>query len=729
MFNVYLVVDLIVVIALIVLALAVLLKNASLKLNRIFAYFVTCVSIWIIAIYVSNDTHNPPKIAIVANYLVFAFSYGAAVYLLRFSLVLANDKKDNQLLRYLTLPFILIGVMALTPLVTADVSVQGSVYAVRFGPGAPLYFTTVALIIVATMVTLVRNIHRATGLTKKRLKVLANTLWLTLPLLLLAEFILPTATGWFGLSNIGILSMLILVFGLFYGVVRHKLFDLRLIIVRSLVYAITLGVISAAYGLLSSLLSNLVIQRTHNTTVADSLNAVLIITVALTYNPLKSVFNKVTNRFFYRDAYDSQVFIGQLNKVIVENIELDKLLTNVSQVIADNLKANYCLLSVKETQFRKERVIGKIQRSLDSKDLDQIHAHIAHLRDRVIVADLLPSSQAGLQNLLNKNDIAIIARITQTGQARTKSLGLIILGNKKSGNSYGNQDTTILDIISHELLIAIQNALRFEEIQNFNLTLQDKVNDATKKLRHANERLKALDETKDDFISMASHQLRTPLTSVKGYISMVLEGDAGKVSKTQREMLGQAFFSSQRMVYLIADLLNVSRLRTGKFVIEPSRVNLATMVQQELEQLKETAASRNLGLTYDQPKDFPDMMLDETKTRQVIMNFVDNAIYYTPSGGHIHVRLLNNPSTVELRVEDDGIGVAKTEQPHLFTKFYRAGNARKARPDGTGLGLFMAKKVIIAEGGSLIFESELGKGSTFGFVFSKNKSASAKTEA
>src|SRR4029079_19217945 len=110
-----------------------------------------------------------------------------------------------------------------------------------------------------------------------------------------------------------------------------------------------------------------------------------------------------------------------------------------------------------------------------------------------------------------------------------------------------------------------------------------------------------------------------------------------------------------------------------------------------------------------------------TKTRQVIMNFVDNAIYYTPADGTITIELLDKESTIELRVVDNGIGVPKSEQHHLFTKFYRAGNARKARPDGTGLGLFMAKKVIVAQGGALIFKSEEGKGSTFGFSFEKAK--------
>jgi signal transduction histidine kinase len=105
------------------------------------------------------------------------------------------------------------------------------------------------------------------------------------------------------------------------------------------------------------------------------------------------------------------------------------------------------------------------------------------------------------------------------------------------------------------------------------------------------------------------------------------------------------------------------------------------------------------------------------------MNFVDNAIYYTSAGGNIRVELVDKPAAVGLRVIDDGIGVPRSEQHHLFTKFYRAGNARKARPDGTGLGLFMAKKVVLGHGGSIIFDSQEGKGSSFGFVLSKSKLA------
>lgn len=202
---------------------------------------------------------------------------------------------------------------------------------------------------------------------------------------------------------------------------------------------------------------------------------------------------------------------------------------------------------------------------------------------------------------------------------------------------------------------------------------------------------------------------------------MVLEGDGGKLKEQQAKLLTQAFVSSQRMVYLISDLLNVSRLKTGKFLIEPVPTNLADIIEEEVTQLQETAKGRNLELKYHKPENFPALMLDETKLRQVIMNFIDNAVYYTPNGGHIEVHLTQTPQSIEFTVVDDGIGVPKREQHHLFSKFYRAHNAKRARPDGTGLGLFMAKKVIVAQGGATIFRSQEGKGSTFGFTFPKAK--------
>ncbi len=345
---------------------------------------------------------------------------------------------------------------------------------------------------------------------------------------------------------------------------------------------------------------------------------------------------------------------------------------------------------------------------LDSEDRSvSISVGSVSHHDFVEYLSLTPKETEELKSTLTLSSVHVLKLA-----ARQELVGLMVVGLTNPTQQLTTSDQQLLERLSEAVGVAVDNKLLFEENQR-----------VVKQLQKTNEKLKALDETKDEFISMASHQLRTPLTSVKGYLSMVLEGDAGKVGAAQRKLLDQAFVSSQRMVYLIADLLNVSRLRTGKFVIESTPTNLAQVVEGEISQLTETASARNLKLVYKKPKKFPSLMLDETKIRQVIMNFVDNAIYYTPSGGRITVDIKDDAHSVEFTVTDNGIGIPREEQHHLFTKFFRAGNARKARPDGTGLGLFMAKKVIAAQGGSIIFKSQEGKGSTFGFTFAKDKLA------
>ena len=294
--------------------------------------------------------------------------------------------------------------------------------------------------------------------------------------------------------------------------------------------------------------------------------------------------------------------------------------------------------------------------------------------------------------------------------ARQKLVGIMLVGISEHIDNIKVEELEHLGRIAEATGLALDNKLLDEENTS-----------VLRKLKVSNIKLKALDEAKDEFISMASHQLRTPLTSIKGYLSMLAEGDAGELNETQRKFIDQAFISSQRMVYLIADLLNVSRLKTGKFVIEATPTYLPDVVESEIAQLVETVKSRGLTMHFDKPKEFPTLNLDETKIRQVIMNFTDNAIYYTKTGGTIEVSLKLQGNAAIFTVTDDGIGVPKAEQQHLFTKFYRAGNARKARPDGTGLGLFMAKKVVVAQGGALIFKSTEGKGSTFGFRFNVPK--------
>ncbi len=582
-----------------------------------------------------------------------------------------------------------------------------------------LYAAFFSVFFMLVYVTFYLKVRRLRGLSRTQLAyTFYGAFWASIPALV-TNLSLPLM-GQRSLVWIGPFFTLLFAVSVTTAIIRHKLFDIRLYTVRAVTYVLTVGSAALLYVVLVVLVSTHLLHTSLNGRTLFLLASITLIVAAL-FQPLGRIFRKLTNRIFYQDVYDPQNFIDRLNKVLVENIELEKLLKQASTVIAEHLKAEFCLFGIKETEFRPRQIIGTASKNFSAQDVASVRHITPHASNIILVTDALPPDQGALRRLLTKNGIAVLGRLVSEADLHHEGLGYLVLGPKRSGNPYNNQDIKIIDIITKELFIAVQNALHFEQIEKFNETLQEKIDEATKKLRRTNDKLKLLDETKDDFISMASHQLRTPLTSVKGYVSMVLDGDAGKLNAMQRRLLNQSFVSAQRMVYLISDLLNVSRLRTGKFLIEPIPTNLADVIRGEINQLQETAESRNLKLMFKKPEHFPNLMFDETKIRQVIMNFVDNAIYYTPSGGTITVNLVERPQTIEFTVTDNGIGVPKQEQHHLFTKFYRAENAKRARPDGTGLGLFMAKKVVIAQGGAIIFKSQPGKGSTFGFSFPKSQ--------
>lgn len=613
----------------------------------------------------------------------------------------------------------LVAAVALSPLLFADFQEGAPVP----GPGMALFLIHALIFVVGGVLYLIIRVRKSHGVEKIQLQYFLIGTILLLTLLPISNFVAPVAFKTSRFVTISPLYLIVFAALFAYTIIAKRMFDIRAVVIRALAYLLSLGSLGLIYGASIFMLFWLLELNNLSSNVERTVFIVfMLVTAALSPSVLR-FFNRVTNKIFYRDYYETQVLLDDLNNTLVNNVTLEALLTRCALILQETIKTSYATFYIRETSYFPARVIGAHRGEPEIDGIDEIEKLAPKIRKKV---HLVENSATGeyerdVNRVMRKNEFEVMARLVSTLEYEVRGIGYLFLGPKKSGTMYSKQDLKALEIISNELVIAIENVLRFEEIQQFNVTLQKKIDDATKELQTTNQKLLALDEAKDEFISMASHQLRTPLTSIKGYLSMVLEGDAGPISPTQKEMLGQAFFSSQRMVYLISDLLNVSRLKTGKFIIEPTQVYLPDLIESEISQLQEGAKNKNLTLSFDKPASFPTLYLDEMKIRQVVMNFTDNAIYYTPQHGRIDISLKETPKTVEFRVRDSGIGVPKAERHKLFTKFYRAENARKSRPDGTGLGLFMAKKVIVAQGGSVIFDSKEGKGSTFGFSFPKSK--------
>jgi signal transduction histidine kinase len=546
-------------------------------------------------------------------------------------------------------------------------------------------------------------------------KSLNLTLLVTVILGVLNNVILPIL-GLVELSAfLGPIVIIVFSFGMALSVIKYSLLNVKPQFIKLISITVSVFIITLAYIVTQALIDSLLNGDISEANITKIINVVIFILFLIGYPTFKNNIDKTVNKTLFLSINDPQSAINRINSIIVNSYNIDSLSNGVLKALKEELNTNYACLYLDPESPIDNHIINDSVELFANKGWRAKLDSIVEYKENPINVNK-DDIDGDIFKLLNENNIDLVFKLN----TQDTFVGLLIIGRRLNDIDYSSKDIELIEILADELAISIQNHLRYVEISQFNITLQQKIDDATKELQATNEKLRSLDEAKDEFISMASHQLRTPLTSIKGYISMMLDGDVGQMTKQQKDFLNQAFMSSQRMVFLIADLLNVSRLKTGKFVIERNDVFLPKLVEAEIEQLVATAKDRDLNLVYKKPSSFPVLKLDETKTMQVIMNFIDNAIYYSKKGGDITLELKTDKNYATFTVTDTGIGVPKKEQHHLFSKFYRAENAKKARPDGTGLGLFMAKKVIMAQGGTLIFKSTEGKGSTFGFSFPIN---------
>ncbi|RYX79128.1 hypothetical protein EON76_00130 [bacterium] len=559
------------------------------------------------------------------------------------------------------------------------------------------------------------------GIRKRQIQYIFAGMFLAVAFSTITNLLLPLV-GYGEFIWLGPVWTLLAVIAITIAIIKHQLFDIKLAAVRSAAYLFSLVSLGLIYYMMAYIVSIILFQGQTTSSVSVSpINILLALILAFAFQPIKQFFDKLTDSIFYKDRYQTDDFFAEFSELLASTTDLRGLLERASLQIANTFKAEQAFFLLYYTNGKRHHMsAGTAKHSRMPMDdallLDQT---VAMNGDEIIVTQLLPE-QSQLRRMLVSHKITLVMPLVHAGYG----IGYVFLGEQRSG-SYTKRDLKVLTTVADELIIAIQNALSVHEIKEINATLQQRIDVATKELRSSNSQLRHLDEVKDEFISMASHQLRTPLTSIKGYMSMVLEGDMGKITPQQHAVLTEAFNSSERMVRLIADFLNVSRLQTGKFIIEKNPVDIVSVVKGEIDSLQLIAKSHDMKLAFHAPKTPIMIAIDEAKVRQVIMNFVDNAIYYSRANSTITVNVEAKDSAINFTVVDAGIGVPLEEQAMLFNKFFRAKNARKQRPDGTGVGLYLAKKVITAHDGKMIFASNAGEGSTFGFSIPVKQQASS----
>lgn len=257
-----------------------------------------------------------------------------------------------------------------------------------------------------------------------------------------------------------------------------------------------------------------------------------------------------------------------------------------------------------------------------------------------------------------------------------------------------------------------------KEVQNvFNLfnEMVKKIGEAETQMKEEIKRTKEIDRMKSEFISVAAHQLRTPLSAVKWTMKMLIDGDIGILNAEQKTFLMQGYISNERIINLVNDLLNVARIEEGRFGYEFILINIEDLIESVARDYIHKIEEKRIMFTYNKSglANPPNIKIDPSKVKMVIQNLLDNAVKYTSEGGKVTITVKFGKMEAELVIEDTGMGIPKEHQERLFTKFFRSNNAVKAQTEGTGLGLFIAKNIIEKHNGKIWFVSEEGKGTTF----------------
>ncbi len=247
---------------------------------------------------------------------------------------------------------------------------------------------------------------------------------------------------------------------------------------------------------------------------------------------------------------------------------------------------------------------------------------------------------------------------------------------------------------------------------------QDRLSRAeAKMLQERNDELQAISRTKDEFVALASHQLRTPATAVKQYLGMVLQGYAGDITDLQTQMLGKAFESNERQIEIINQILNAARADTGKLAMTMVPVDIVALVRGVTDELRVSVEKREHKLVVKLPDAPVVLRADVAYLRMAIENLISNADKYTPEDGMITVSLRQSNHSVRLAVKDTGVGIPKTEFDKLFVKFSRVHNPLSVQAGGSGIGLYLAGEIVRLHGGRVEVISAVDKGTTFTIVF------------
>ncbi len=480
-----------------------------------------------------------------------------------------------------------------------------------------------------------------------------------------------------------------------------------------------------------------------------------------TVNPIEIIIN-INQAFQDLSEYDSLEIIGErLGKIFLEKKEIENLLKLTNQ--KKRVETKELILISKEgkeipvnvsVSIRKDKEGNSIGYFLALYDVTEIKKFREELEKKVEERTKeLEDSRMALMNMLE--DVEEARKKAEEERNKTLTIitnfsdGLLVFDKKRKLSLINPQAERFFEVKEKDVIgKPILELKAFPKLKILAAFLKEDMKDVYRKeltvednlileistlplvskeeeekgvlvILHDISREKMVERIKTEFVSLAAHQLRTPISAIKWTLKMLLDGDLGKINPEQREFILKTYQSNERMIGLINDLLDVTRIEEGRYLYKPVLTDFENVIQFVINASQEEIGRKKLTLEFKKTKiKPPKVVVDVEKIKLVIQNLLDNAVKYTPSGGKIKISLRHNKDKkeIEFEIKDTGVGILKEQQSRIFSKFFRGANVMRMETEGSGLGLFISKNIIEAHGGRVWFESKEGEGATFYFT-------------
>ena len=514
-----------------------------------------------------------------------------------------------------------------------------------------------------------------------------------------------------------------------YAIIRYRLMDIRIVAKRIFIY---FGVAAFTYGTFY-LVAWIYQSQLGNVFSPTGYLAGLVIAPVFVVSlyGVERLLKIIANKYFFVSLYNYQKTINQLANELNYYFDLDKIIGTIVGTIKQTMqldRAGVLLINQnkKPVQYQVAKVIGfneqngisLVKDNFLTQYLQRTQKPLVREELTLLIRDAKIKKEQESFKRLYEHMTRIEASLCLPLVSSNKLIGIIVLGSKISHDAYTKEDLDLLDTLSKQAGIAVENAQLYQEVQDFNKTLKQKVAEQTADLKAQAEHLKKLLQMRSEFLDIASHQLKTPVSVILGTISLFQEGSIQKLPlKQQHKFINNIFYKAKKLSTIINDILRASEMDTDEFQLIPANIKPTQpeeLVQSVYEDLKPEADEKGLKLELVKPKkNLAKILADADFLEQAIYNLTDNAIKYTAKG-KVKISLSQEQNRIIIRIADSGIGIPQADQKKMFDKFSRAKNAVNMYTDGSGLGLFIVKKIVEAhQGGQISFTSEENKGTTF----------------